>query len=402
MKSETKKTPVLRFRDFNSDWTTSKLADATTYVDYRGKTPPKTESGVFLVTAKNIKVGHIDYECSKEYIPKEHYDEVMRRGRPRLGDVLITTEAPLGNVASIDRIDIALAQRIIKLRGKERILSNQFLKHVLLSQSFQKLLNEKSTGSTAKGIKGSVLHKLPLPFPSIAEQEKIAGFLSVVDEKIGQLAKKKEALFKFKKGVMQQIFDQHVRFKDDNGKEFPDWEEKKLGDLGSVFSGGTPQTTTHEYYEGEIPFIRSAEINSNTTAQFISIDGLRNSSAKRVEVGDLLYAMYGANSGEVGICRVDGAINQAILCLRTELDNIFLYSFLIHTKAKIVSKFVQGGQGNLSAELVKSFKVPVPQMKEQMRIAGLLSSIDEKMNLVNTQLEKTRAFKKGLLQQMFI
>src|SRR5258708_37912137 len=107
----TEKTPALRFRGFDGDWTTSNVADVTTYVDYRGATPTKSESGVFLVTAKNVKAGYIAYECSKEYIPKECYDEGMRRGRPLFGDVLITTEAPLGNVATIDPIDLALGQR---------------------------------------------------------------------------------------------------------------------------------------------------------------------------------------------------------------------------------------------------------------------------------------------------
>jgi type I restriction enzyme, S subunit len=109
--------PRLRFKEFSEEWEVKKLNEITSYVDYRGKTPEKSDSGVFLVTAKNIRFGYIDYETSKEYIPLETYEDVMRRGKPLIGDVLITTEAPLGNVASIDRNDIALAQRVVKLKG---------------------------------------------------------------------------------------------------------------------------------------------------------------------------------------------------------------------------------------------------------------------------------------------
>ena len=100
--------------DLPKGWEIKKLGEVTSYVDYRGKTPIKSTEGIFLVTAKNVKAGYMDYEISKEYIPYENYEEVMRRGKPQIGDVLITTEAPMGNVASIDREGFALAQRIIK------------------------------------------------------------------------------------------------------------------------------------------------------------------------------------------------------------------------------------------------------------------------------------------------
>lgn len=411
----TEKIPALRFRDFDGDWTTSKVADVTTYVDYRGKTPPKSESGVFLVTAKNVKVGHIDYECSKEYIPKELYDEVMRRGRPRLGDVLITTEAPLGNVATIDRIDIALAQRIIKLRGKERILSNDFLKHILLSQSFQKSLNEKSTGSTAKGIKGSVLHKLPLVFPSIAEQQKIAAFLSAVDKKIGQLAREKELLLKYKKGVMQQIFEQKIRFKDQDGNDFPDWEEKTLGELGSTYNGLVGKTAD-DFGEGS-PYVTYKQIFDNSRIQcelfeFVKIDAKEKQN--RVEFGDVFFTTSSETSGEVAFASV----------ILDTVENLYLNSFCFGYRAhslnevkpqfsrylfrsngfrRKVFRLAQGStRYNISKTEMMKLTIPLPNPAEQMKIAAFLSAIDEKIEHLDLQLGITRTFKKGLLQQMFV
>ena len=121
---ENKKTPDIRFKGFTDDWEQRKLIEVCDYVDYRGKTPRKTKTGVFLVTAKNVKDGYIDYEASKEYISYNDYDEVMKRGIPEIGDVLFTTEAPCGNVAQVDKPNIALAQRIIKYRGKDNIINN--------------------------------------------------------------------------------------------------------------------------------------------------------------------------------------------------------------------------------------------------------------------------------------
>lgn len=142
-------------------------------VDYRGKTPTKTESGVFLVTARNIKNGIIDYSLSEEFISDEDYEEVMRRGKPKIGDVLFTTEAPLGEVAQIDNENIALAQRIIKFRGKSNVLDCSYLKLFIQSTEFQQGLMTFATGSTALGIKSDRLSYLKQFVPPLTEQTQI-------------------------------------------------------------------------------------------------------------------------------------------------------------------------------------------------------------------------------------
>lgn len=154
------------------------LESVCNVVDYRGKTPKKVDNGIFLITAKNIRKGYIDYDKSQEYIAIENYDEVMKRGKPELGDVLITTEAPCGNIAQIDRTDIALAQRVIKYRAKDStFLDNTYLKYVLLGTEFQNKLKTNATGGTVKGIKGSKLHQLTIPIPPIEMQKKIVKIL---------------------------------------------------------------------------------------------------------------------------------------------------------------------------------------------------------------------------------
>ena len=163
------------------------LLELCDYVDYRGKTPSKVDDGIFLVTAKNIRKGYIDYDNSKEYISEDDYEEVMHRGKPQIGDVLITTEAPLGNVAQIDNENIALAQRVIKYRPKDERLNSSYLKYILLGGEFQIRLEKEATGATAKGIKGSKLHKMQIPLPSLQEQQRIVSILDTFEASIQNL-----------------------------------------------------------------------------------------------------------------------------------------------------------------------------------------------------------------------
>ena len=156
-------------------------------IDYRGKTPEKTNSGVFLITARNIKNGIIDYTLSQEFIDEDNYEEVMRRGLPKLGQVLMTTEAPLGEVAQIDRTDVALAQRVLKFDGKKDKLDNRFLKYFILSKAFQASLYKFATGSTALGIKSERLSYLKSLLPPVTEQTAIANYLDQETTKIDRL-----------------------------------------------------------------------------------------------------------------------------------------------------------------------------------------------------------------------
>jgi type I restriction enzyme S subunit len=162
--------------------------------DYRGKTPEKVASGVFLVTARNVRMGLIDYDCSQEFVAEEDYDEIMRRGLPRKGDILFTTEAPLGNVALVDRDDIALAQRIIRFRMNAKRFDSRFTLFAMMSDYFQAQLLTLSTGSTAEGLKASKLPMLRLLAPPVTEQHVIVDFLDRETAKIDALIAKKAKL----------------------------------------------------------------------------------------------------------------------------------------------------------------------------------------------------------------
>ncbi len=163
--------------DIPAHWEVRGLTKCTSRVDYRGATPTKSTEGIFLVTARNIKNGAIDYDASQEFIPEDDYEHVMRRGMPQVGEVLFTTEAPLGEVARVDREDIALAQRIIKFTSSVEILTNDYLAYWMYSSAFQRDVLSRATGSTALGIKASKIVELRCLLPPESEQNEIAKLL---------------------------------------------------------------------------------------------------------------------------------------------------------------------------------------------------------------------------------
>lgn len=199
-----------------NEWDEKPLENVTDYVDYRGKTPPKSHFGVFLITARNIKDGYIDYEISKEYIRADAFESAMSRGKVRLGDVLITTEAPLGNVAQIDIENIALAQRVIKYRGFTSVLNNDFLAKFLMSDLFQRQLLAEATGSTVLGIKGSRLHKLIVFIPSIEEQQHIGERIKAFDKILLTEQSHLHKLHLLKSGLMGDLLSGKKRVKVDS------------------------------------------------------------------------------------------------------------------------------------------------------------------------------------------
>ena len=181
-----------------------------------------------------------------------------------------------------------------------------------------------------------------------------------------------------------------------------DFNSDKLGQLITSFSGGTPSASNKAYYDGDIPFIKSGEINDAKTEQFINEIALANSSAKIVNKGDLLLALYGATSGEIAISKLEGAINQAVLCIRSERLNLEYLKFWFElNKEKILGKYLQGGQGNLSASIVKSLIIRYPSLDEQLKTAVTLKSVDQKINLLTKKKEALETYKKGLMQKIF-
>lgn len=179
-----------------------------------------------------------------------------------------------------------------------------------------------------------------------------------------------------------------------------DWEVKRLGDFSRFFSGGTPKSGNPLFYNGDIPFIRSGEINKGKTELFLSQKGVDNSSAKLVEEGDILYALYGANSGQCSLSKIQGAINQAILCIRPKANKYYVMSVLQLNKEHYYNSFLQGGQGNLSGEIVSNYRLAIPPIEEQERICNILQLWDTAIAKQTALIEQLTLRKRGLMQQL--
>ena len=187
-----------------------------------------------------------------------------------------------------------------------------------------------------------------------------------------------------------------LRFPEFSGE----WEKKKLKDVCTFYSGGTPSSSNKDYYFGDIPFIRSGELHERSTELFISEDGLNNSSAKMVYKGDLLLALYGATSGDIAISQIEGAINQAILCINTKHSKEYIKAIWQKHVQKILQTYLQGGQGNLSADIVKNISFYFTSSKEQDKLANFIRLLDERIATQNKIIEKLQSLIKGLAAQL--
>ena len=180
-----------------------------------------------------------------------------------------------------------------------------------------------------------------------------------------------------------------------------EWEKYKLSEMCLFFSGGTPSSFKKEYYDGNIPFIRSGELHDDQTELFITEDGLKNSAAKMVEVGDLLLALYGATSGDIAISKINGAINQAILCIRTEQSKKFIESIWYKHAGKLLQTYLQGGQGNLSADIVKNISFYFATIEEQKKLAKFISLLDERISTQNKIIEDLKKLRSAIIDKLF-
>jgi type I restriction enzyme S subunit len=199
------------------------------FIDYRGKTPTKTETGIPLITAKIVKNGRILEP--NEFIAPEDYDSWMTRGLPEVDDIVLTTEAPLGEIALIKNKNVALAQRIITLRGKKQLVFNPFLKYYFQSTNGQHELESRASGTTVFGIKAAVLRKVPVSLPPLSEQHAIASVLSSLDDKIDLLHRQNQTLEAMAETLFRQWFVEEAD---------EEWEEGVLPDEFDFTMGQSP------------------------------------------------------------------------------------------------------------------------------------------------------------------
>ena len=266
-------------------------------------------------------------------------------------------------------------------------------------------------GTAIKGIPSAEIKKFKVLVPAFPEQQKIANFLTTVDRQIDIQSQRVEAMKTRKKGLLQKIFSQEIHFKDDEGKDYPKWDEKKIGEFSQCIAGATPSTKEPRYWKnGNIPWMSSGEVNNRiiySTEKKISSLGYENSSTKMLPENTVIMALAGQGKtrGMVAITRIRLCTNQSLCGIVTDSSMLsdYLYQFLLtqYEYLRLISSG-DGTRGGLNKKIVSDCNIPVPTLPEQQKIADFLTAVDKQIEVEEKRLETMKNIKKGLLQQMFI
>lgn len=410
--SEKKKAlvPKLRFNGFDKNWETITLGDLLTFKNGLNSDKEKYGKGVKFINVLDIlNNDFITYDKiigSVEVTEKE-----FEKNEVSYGDILFQrsseTRAEVGQAnVYLDRNKSSVFGGFV-IRGKAKSeYEPLFMNYLLRTPIARKEITDKSGGSTRYNVGQDTLSKVQLTTTIISEQQKIASFLSSVDEKIQQLSRKKELLEQYKKGVMQQLFSGKLRFKDENGTDYADWEEKKLGEVCEIIGGGTPDTNISEYWGGEIQWFTPTEIKSDfvsNSIRTITELGLQKSSAKKLPIGTILLTTR-ATIGEVSIAIKECSTNQGFqsLIVKKENSNVFIFNWIKKNKYELISRANGSTFPEISKSAIEKISLKVPSFPEQQKIANFLTRIDVKIESTNQQIHQMQSFKKGLLQQLFV
>ncbi|SEH84039.1 type I restriction enzyme, S subunit [Paenimyroides aquimaris] len=399
--------PKLRFAEFKEDKkdyysVIGKCIDSNIYGPRFNSNDYNIEGNVKTIRGTDIqKNGTINYSN----VPIALLDEnVVSTHKLKYGDLVMITTAECGltGVFQGDDMDYICSAYAVKIRLKENN-NPLFFKQYFLTEYANNQINRFIRKATVSNLPASDIKKIKLFIPTLQEQTKIADFLGAVDKQLDILNQKKEKLNTYKKGVMQQLFSQQIRFKDDNGNNFPDWEEKTLGEVINFRNG-----------KGHEKVIDSNGDFIVVNSKYISTDGLVSKYTSELISplfkNDIVMVMSDLPNGKaLGKCLLIDrdnyyTLNQRICALTpNQLHNNPIFLKYIINRNSYFLKFDDGvNQTNLKKNEVLNCPLSIPSIAEQTKIANFLSAIDTQIQAVENQITKTETYKKGLLQQMFV
>ncbi|PWK16951.1 type I restriction enzyme S subunit [Arcicella aurantiaca] len=396
--------PRLRFPEFTNDWEIKKLGAIAEKIN-SGKTPlggesVYTEEGILFIRSQNVKDNLLSYE-NATYIPEDVNDS-MKNSIVKSKDILLNiTGASLGRSCVVpEEFTIGNVNQHVCIIRINKNNEPFFIQPILSSEKGQNLFLSLQTGSGREGLNFQSIKGIELSFPTLPEQQKIATFLSTVDEKLQALKKKKSLLETYKKGAMQKLFSQNIRFKDDEGNDFEDWEVKTLGEVANITMGQSPSSNS---YNSENMGIALIQGNADIQNRLSSPRNWTTEITKECKIGDLILTVR-APVGAVAKSIHNACIGRGVCAISNTSDsNIeYIYQFLLDFETKW-SSLEQGSTFTaVSGVEIKKLGVNLPTLPEQTKIANFLTAIDEKIDKVDTQIKQTELWKKGLLQQMFV
>jgi type I restriction enzyme S subunit len=411
MEKQQNKIPLVRFPEFKEAWEVKKLG-AVAVINPKSNELP---NNFIYIDLESVKKGVLLKEIKIEKV------EAPSRAQRLLSrdDILFQMVRPYQKnnlFFDIDENQYVASTGYAQIKAKG---NPKYLFHFIHTSKFVDNVLLRCTGTSYPAINSSDLSKINVSFPSLPEQQKIAHFFTTLDKKINQLEEKKNGLEKYKKGMMQQIFSQELRFKDENGNDFPDWEEKKLGEVTNYTKGFAFKSSNYSDIGSRIIRVSDlgdSKIKSKCNKIFINESRSKDFVKYKLIKGDIIITTVGSNpelrgsSVGRGILVMEdnlGYLNQNLLKfnVNSEFNNEFIYGFINTDKYFHYIKSVKRGnanQANITVVDLLDYKIALPNLDEQTKIANFLSKIDAKINAVNTQIEQTNTYKKGLLQSMFV
>ena len=364
-------------------------------IDYRGKTPKKSEKGIPTLSAKSVQNNHIDYD-SCYYISSGEYKRFMVRGLPQIGDVLLTTEAPLGMVAQLDRNDVGIAQRLLTLRGKQGILDNEYLLYYLQSPTGQALLRARETGTTVTGIKQSEFRKVQIDIPDIENQRKIGGILRRLDDKIAVNDNINKNLFEMVNAYYTSLF------KD------VECEMTTIGNYTErIYSGGTPTTSNVAYWGGGFGWFSSGETRNRfviSTDKTITQSGIDNSSTKLAAKYDIVMASAGQGftRGQTSMLLIDAYVNQSVIVIHAD-RNIIPYLFWNLANRYEELRAISDSssiRGSLTTKMIAAFEIPLANGKTIQNFSEFAWAVIPQIENNLLENERLAALRDSLLPKL--
>ena len=392
--------PKLRFPEFKENWEKVKLKDVSKYFNGGSFENDVKEDGKYeLITLKSVDMnGNLAH--SKRYLDVE----IPTLKKNTL--IMILSEQSPGLLGMTAMIPIdnkyVLNQRVAEIRPNNEVHS--YFLSLTINRS-QQYFSKLGAGTKVQNISKPNVENFEFLYPSVPEQTRIANFLSAIDEKLHLLKEKKALLEEYKKGMMQKIFNQDIRFKDDNGDDFEDWEEKSLQELCDYKNGGSFEKHVCEDGIYNLISLNSIDINGKIKQKHKKVSITDNSLQK----GDLIMVLsdvaHGNFLGLTDIVPGDNfVLNQRMGALKPKenFSRFYLKTYINFNQSYFKLMGQGSSQQNLSKGDIESFVIKLPCLQEQTKIAQFLSAIDDKISLVGNQIEETVEYKKGLLQGMFV
>lgn len=407
MEKKQNKAPLVRFPEFKEDWkfiNGNELFKTISNKDHNSDLPILAISQEFGAIPREL----INYNISVTNKSVSSYKVI------EVGDFIISLRSFEGGIEYSNYKGICSPAYII-LRPTVKLERNFYRVHFKTFRYIQQLQSKLEGIRDGKMISYKYFSEIKLPFPTLPEQQKIAHFFTTLDKKIDQLQEKKNALEQYKKGMMQKLFSQEIRFQDDKGEDYPDWEEKKLGEYIEVISGYAFKGDEISENKNGIPLLRGINIQEGFIRHSKQIDRFYEGDIKKLnkyflKLNDLVIGMDGSKVGKnvslVSKTDVNSLLIQRVARLRAnELSNIrFIFQIIFSNWFIRYVDIVNNSSGipHISLKQINDFNYKFPTLQEQNKIANFLSKIDDKIDTVKQQIKKTKTYKKGLLQKMFV